>query len=201
MDMGKAMIVAGIGSRKGVSAGEVVAAIDAALAAHKLGREALSALATTAFKQDEAGIFAAAKGLGLEIVVVDQEHNRPGDIAYAAKTPSPSRLRLDTSPPLREGEDKPAASSAPILHPALRGGGAERSEAEGGNQQADRTELTRSVDAVSLTYSALSPAVASTPSVSETAALIAAGPGASLLGRRIATGRVTCALAQSGEPR
>ena len=40
MVMGEAMIVAGIGSRKGVAANEVLAAIDAALAAHGLSRGA-----------------------------------------------------------------------------------------------------------------------------------------------------------------
>ena len=49
-----------------------------------------------------------------------------------------------------------------------------------------------------LTRSPLSQKHAGTPSVSETAALLAAGPGATLLGPRIATGRVTCALARSG---
>ena len=33
------------------------------------------------------------------------------------RTPSPSRLCLDTSPPVREGEDTPAAVVAPILSP------------------------------------------------------------------------------------
>ena len=50
------------------------------------------------------------------------------------KPPPPSRADArDTSPPLRGVEDKPAASATPILHPAKRGGGAEQSEAEGGN--------------------------------------------------------------------
>ncbi len=50
------------------------------------------------------------------------------------KPPPPSRADArDTSPPLRGVEDKPSAKLAPILHPATRGGGAERSEAEGGS--------------------------------------------------------------------
>ena len=64
MVVGKAVIVAGIGSRKGVTASEVLAAIDAALAAHGLGRDALTALATTDFKRDETGIFEAGERLG-----------------------------------------------------------------------------------------------------------------------------------------
>lgn len=123
------MIVAGIGCRKGVDAADVIAAIDAALAGHGLGRSALSALATTAFKQDEAGIFAAAQELGLEVVVVDDDD----------------------------------------------------------------------VDAPStLTRSDISLAIAGSPSVSETAALAAAGEGARLLGPRLIVGAITCAIATSG---
>jgi very-short-patch-repair endonuclease len=49
------------------------------------------------------------------------------------KAPPPSPLRGDTSPPLRGVEDAPSPAEAPILHPTQWGGGAERSEAEGGN--------------------------------------------------------------------
>ena len=42
-------------------------------------------------------------------------------------------------------------------------------------------------------------AVAGVPSVSEAAALAAAGPGARLLGPRIAVGPATCALAVTGD--
>jgi very-short-patch-repair endonuclease len=51
------------------------------------------------------------------------------------KSPPPSRAEeaLDTSPPLRGVEDRPSSAATPILHPAKRGGGAEQSEAEGGN--------------------------------------------------------------------
>ena len=58
------MMVAGIGCRKGVAAAEVLAAVEAALAANGLDPAALSALATTAFKRDEEGIAAAARRLG-----------------------------------------------------------------------------------------------------------------------------------------
>ena len=49
--------------------------------------------------------------------------------------------------------------------------------------------------ALTLTHSALSQKHAGVGSVSERAALGAAGQGARLLGPRIATGSVTCALA------
>lgn len=50
-------------------------------------------------------------------------------------SPPPSRAEkaLDTSPPLRGVEGGPSLAAAPILHPTEWGGGAERSEAEGGN--------------------------------------------------------------------
>ncbi|WAJ26338.1 cobalamin biosynthesis protein [Antarcticirhabdus aurantiaca] len=50
-----------------------------------------------------------------------------------------------------------------------------------------------------ITRSERSLAVTGTASLSETAALAAAGPGARLLGARLALGPVTCALAQAEE--
>ncbi|ODT06649.1 MAG: cobalamin biosynthesis protein CbiG [Mesorhizobium sp. SCN 65-20] len=49
-----------------------------------------------------------------------------------------------------------------------------------------------------LSHSQASQAVAGTPSVSEAAALAAAGAGATLLGPRIVVGPATCAIATSG---
>ncbi len=51
-----------------------------------------------------------------------------------------------------------------------------------------------------ISHSALSQKAAGTPSVSEAAALAAAGAGARLLGPRTVTGPVTCAIAIGGEP-
>ena len=128
---GKAVIVAGIGSRKGVSAAEVVAAVEAALEAHGLERDALSLLATARMKQDEAGIIAAGGTMNLPLILVDDD----------------------------------------VL--------------------AEMSDLT-------ITRSGASLAVAGTPSVSEAAALAAAGEGARLAGPRTAVGRVTCAIAIGG---
>ena len=124
------MIVAGIGSRKGVSVAEVIAAIEAALERHGLAVGDLSALVTTEFKKEEVAIFEAGRELGLEVIVVEGEPTLP---------------------------------------------------------------------TTTLTHSDLSLALAGTPSVSEAAALGAAGEGARLLGPRLAVGRVTCAMAVSGE--
>src|SRR5690606_3775731 len=68
----EAMIVAGIGSRSGVAAGEVLAAVIEALRLQDLPASALSALATGHSKSAEPGILAAARALGLEVIVVDQ---------------------------------------------------------------------------------------------------------------------------------
>jgi cobalt-precorrin 5A hydrolase len=71
MELGEAMIVAGIGSRKGVSVEDVLAAMETALEAHGLASAALSALATTEFKKDEDAIAAAGYRLNLPVIVAD----------------------------------------------------------------------------------------------------------------------------------
>lgn len=128
MELGEAVIVAGIGSRKGVSAAEVVAAVEAALKAHGLERSALRMLATARMKQDEAGIVAASATMNLPLVLVGEE-------ALAEVSPG------------------------------------------------------------TITTSDASLSAAGAPSVSEAAALAAAGVGARLAGPRMAVGPVTCAIA------
>jgi len=66
------MIVAGVGCRKGASAHEIGAAIDAALARAGLRADALDAIATPAMKSSEAGIAAAASDFGVPLVLVPQ---------------------------------------------------------------------------------------------------------------------------------
>ncbi|CAH2403259.1 cobalamin biosynthesis protein [Mesorhizobium ventifaucium] len=65
------MMVAGIGSRKGVSARDVLAAVETALEAHGLAMTALSALATASLKQDEQAIFSAGRELALPVIIVE----------------------------------------------------------------------------------------------------------------------------------
>ena len=133
------MIVAGIGSRKGVSATEVIAAVEAALKEHGLEQGRLGKLATMEFKRGEVGIFEAGEMMGLEVVVVPSLHEQ-----------TPESAHEDGPPPLappRRGEGDHAGASAGVA------------------------------------------------SVSEAAALAAAGEGARLAGPRIAVGRVTCAIA------
>ncbi len=143
------MIVAGIGSRKGVRVDEVLAAVDAALNAHGLGRGALGRLATLEIKREETGIFEAAVILGVEVVVA------------GSSEPSVGLLPLERSAlPL---------TCLPASSPRERG--------------EERAPSTLSLE------------LAGVSSVSEAAALAAAGAGARLAGPRTAVGRVTCAIA------
>ncbi|WP_240782544.1 cobalamin biosynthesis protein [Roseococcus sp. SYP-B2431] len=64
-------LVAGIGCRRGATAEDVLAAIDAAMAATGRARQALACLATIPQKAEEAGIAAAARQLGIGLTIVD----------------------------------------------------------------------------------------------------------------------------------
>ena len=72
MGVGEAVIVAGIGCRKGASAAEIDAAIDTALerAGRPLAR--VERMATAASKRDEKGIAASASARGLPLIYVAQ---------------------------------------------------------------------------------------------------------------------------------
>jgi len=70
MDMDKAVIVAGIGCRRGASAADIGAAITAALA--RVENCSIDLMATAAFKVDEAGIAAVARDLGVPLVLISQ---------------------------------------------------------------------------------------------------------------------------------
>jgi cobalt-precorrin 5A hydrolase len=72
MALGEAMIVAGVGCRRGAAAAEIEAAITAALARAHLPRSALGAVATSAAKRDEVGIAAAASALNVRLILVPQ---------------------------------------------------------------------------------------------------------------------------------
>jgi cobalt-precorrin 5A hydrolase len=70
--MGEAVIVAGVGCRKGAAAAQIEAAIAAALAHCRLPAVALALIATSQAKSAEAGIAAAASALRVPIVAVPQ---------------------------------------------------------------------------------------------------------------------------------
>jgi cobalt-precorrin 5A hydrolase len=72
MDLDQAMIIAGVGCRRGASASDIEAAVAQALAQCKLTASALSLIASAEAKADEAGIVDAAAALGARLVLVSQ---------------------------------------------------------------------------------------------------------------------------------
>jgi cobalt-precorrin 5A hydrolase len=70
MDLGQAMIVAGIGCRRGTPAAAIAAVIDAALARAGVAKDALDIIAAPAAKRDEPGIATIASALGVPLVLV-----------------------------------------------------------------------------------------------------------------------------------
>jgi cobalt-precorrin 5A hydrolase len=72
MDVDEAMIVAGVGCRKGASADDIGAAIARALDHAGFAADGLDLIATSAAKGGEPGIAAAAAALGVPLVLVPQ---------------------------------------------------------------------------------------------------------------------------------
>jgi cobalt-precorrin 5A hydrolase len=70
MGVDEAMIVAGIGCRKGASAAEISAVIADALARAGLGTQALDLVAAPESKGGEQGVAAAAAALGVPLMLV-----------------------------------------------------------------------------------------------------------------------------------
>lgn len=98
------MIVAGIGSRKDVSATQVMAAVEAALEKHGLAMTALSALAIAPAKRNETGIIAAGHRLGL-----------PVQVASAPALAEAGKRTLSISALSQGITDTPSASEAAAL--------------------------------------------------------------------------------------
>jgi cobalt-precorrin 5A hydrolase len=73
MAMGEAMMVAGIGCRRGTAADAIETVITAALARAGMAPSALDAIATPEAKGNEAGIAAAAAALGVPLILVEQD--------------------------------------------------------------------------------------------------------------------------------
>jgi cobalt-precorrin 5A hydrolase len=130
MGLAQAMMVAGLGCRRGASGDDVAAAIAAALDVAGRRKEALARLATSAAKASEPGLRAAAAALGLALEAVPEaalQEAAPGCLSHSARVMAEAGL----------------------------------------------------------------------PSLAEAAALASAGPGARLLGPRVACGgAATCALAE-----
>jgi cobalt-precorrin 5A hydrolase len=86
MAVGEAMIVAGVGCRRGTSAEAIEAAIAAALAQAGDRSRRVDALATAAFKSDEEGIAGAATARGIPLILIEQ-----ADLARASNQATHSR--------------------------------------------------------------------------------------------------------------
>jgi cobalt-precorrin 5A hydrolase len=78
MDVDQAMIVAGVGCRKGVRAADIEAAIRAAFDRAGVAPSQLRLIATSAAKGAERGIALAASAIGVPLVLIP-----PGDLAAA----------------------------------------------------------------------------------------------------------------------
>jgi cobalt-precorrin 5A hydrolase len=70
--LGEAMMVAGVGCRRGTSAAEIEVVIAAALARVGLAGHRVDVLATAEFKGDESGIAAAAAARGVPLMLIAQ---------------------------------------------------------------------------------------------------------------------------------
>ena len=98
------MIVAGIGCRTGVTEAEVLAAIRAAMAAHDVEMSEVEALAVPEQKSGEPALHAAARALGLVVLVIGR-----ADLASAGER---TLTRSDRS---LEATGSPSASEAAAL--------------------------------------------------------------------------------------
>ena len=107
------MIVAGIGSRKGVATEDVLAAIDAALAAHGLTRGGLDRLATAPLKANEPALHAARDALGIELIVV--EDAILAEVSDRTLTRSEASLEKTGTPSVSEASALAAAGSVSRL--------------------------------------------------------------------------------------
>ena len=117
------MIVAGIGCRRGAPAPDIEAAVHAALAHAGVRLEALDAVATMAAKQNEAGIKATAKKLGVVVVPVSDPELK----AAGARTQTRSErvLALMGVPSVAEAAALAAAGpTARLIAPRLAVGSA-----------------------------------------------------------------------------
>jgi cobalt-precorrin 5A hydrolase len=129
--MGEAMIIAGIGCRKGTPAAEIETAVSAALAQAGLGRAAIDMLATSAAKETEPGIAGVAASLGVPLTVVP-----PAELAAAGErvtTRSQRVLALVGVPSVAEAAALAAGGTAArLIVPRIVVGAATCALVEGG---------------------------------------------------------------------
>jgi len=123
MALEQAMIVAGVGCRRGTPAPDIEAVVRAALSQAGLAVDALDAIATIAAKHDETGIATAAAHFGVDVVLVPDS-----DLKFAGErteTKSERVLALTGVPSVAEAAALAAAGpTARLLAPRLAIGGA-----------------------------------------------------------------------------
>ena len=113
MAMDEAMIVAGIGCRRGAAAADIEAAIRAALARAGLGAAELQAIATSRAKDTEAGIATAASAFGVGIMLIPEAELKAAGVR--ATTRSDRVLALTGVPSLAEAAALAAAGPSSRL--------------------------------------------------------------------------------------
>jgi cobalt-precorrin 5A hydrolase len=86
MEMDQAMIVAGIGCRRGAGVTDIEAAIQAALASAGVAAAELKAIATGSAKAAEPGIAAAAAKLGLGVVAIAEAELKAAGARVATRS-------------------------------------------------------------------------------------------------------------------
>jgi cobalt-precorrin 5A hydrolase len=107
MEMDQAMIVAGIGCRRGAAAADIEAAIWAALACASVDAADLKAIATSQAKDAEAGIATAASTFGVGIMLISDADLKAAGTRVATR--SDRVLALTGVPSLAEAAALAAA--------------------------------------------------------------------------------------------
>ena len=137
MDLGEALIAAGIGCRKAISATQVEAALQAALAAAMqsnslVGR--LSLIAVPAVKGTEAGLIAAAAARGVPLRLIPQpmlEAANPRTLTHSAQ----SMAAMNVHSVAEAAALAAAGPNARLLAPRIAVGPVTCALAEGENPQ------------------------------------------------------------------
>jgi cobalt-precorrin 5A hydrolase len=86
MVLDQAMIIAGVGCRRGASAHQIEIAIAQALAQRNLAPAALGLIATAEAKADETGISEAAAALGVKLALIASEQLAAASANVATKS-------------------------------------------------------------------------------------------------------------------